>query len=73
MLRNEELAREKAAAVLELLRSRDMAKARTRWLKEALDRSMKVQIKSAGDGDSDGGAGGGGAADAEVLYLYHSV
>ncbi|CAM9148892.1 unnamed protein product [Ectocarpus sp. 13 AM-2016] len=41
VLRNESIAREKALAVLDLLCSREMAKARTRWLKQALERSMK--------------------------------
>ncbi|CAM9372053.1 unnamed protein product [Ectocarpus sp. 12 AP-2014] len=41
VLRNESIAREKALAVLDLLCSRDMAKARARWLKQALERSMK--------------------------------
>ncbi|CAN0551168.1 unnamed protein product, partial [Ectocarpus sp. 12 AP-2014] len=41
VLRNESIAREKALAVLDLLCSREMAKARARWLKQALERSMK--------------------------------
>ncbi|CAM9677660.1 unnamed protein product, partial [Scytosiphon promiscuus] len=40
VLRNEELARKKAVAVLDILRSRAMAKTRARWLKETLERSM---------------------------------
>lgn len=43
VLQNEEIAREKALAVLDILCSPAMAKARARWLKEALERSMKVQ------------------------------
>jgi len=45
VLRYEETAREKALAVLNVLRSREMAKARARWLKEALERSTMVQPK----------------------------
>eukprot|EP00752_Nemacystus_decipiens_P006453 g5812.t1 len=41
VLRNEDIAREKALAVLDILCSRAMAKARARWLREALERSMK--------------------------------
>lgn len=47
VLRNEEIARQKALAVLDILCSRAMAKARARWLKEALERSMKVQTRPA--------------------------
>eukprot|EP00903_Cladosiphon_okamuranus_P008772 g8403.t1 len=46
VLRNEEIAREKALGVLDILCSRAMAKARARWLKEALERSVGVQTKT---------------------------
>ena len=47
VLRYEEVAREKALGVLSVLCSREMAKARALWLKEALARSTTLPPKGA--------------------------
>lgn len=43
MLRNEEVVKEKAVAVLDILRSDEMKRARAMWLDEALERSLRVE------------------------------
>lgn len=45
VLRNEEIVKEKAGAVLSILRSSEMKQASARWLKEAIERSLTGQTE----------------------------